>query len=764
MTTPLSSYGSNSVSASVNAVPEPPLIFSGHSEESLSAYLGLMLEQRWLIACVALLVTLAGALYAYLAKPQYEANLLVHVEEKGQREPKNILGEAGSMIDFKTPAAAEVELLRSRLVIARAIDKLRLYIDAHPERAPALGELLADSGLAEYFPVLRGAFGYAWGRERIELVDFNVPTALENRRFRLQALGEGRFRLIEPVSGIDTEGRVGEALHHRTREGLVSLVVARLQAWPGSGFLLTRTSRLAAIESVQASLNVAEIGKQSGVIAATLKGTDAEQVYQLMKEVGREYMAQNTLRRTEEADKSLAYLNQRLPELKQQLEQAEARYNQFRNQHGTIDIGEEGRLTLQRSSAARTRRVELEQKRSELLSRFTAHHPAVAAIDEQISDIDRELRATAGQIKRLPVLEQEMVRLARDVKVNNELYAALLSSAQQLQLITVGKTSNVRLVDAPERPERPVAPNRPRIIAVAMFAGVFLGVLAAFFRRALQTTLDDPAQVEHAFGVPVYASIPHSKLQQTLASRCADPSRLPLLARIASMDAAIESLRSFRSALQFCMSQARNNIVMITGPTASVGKSFVTVNLACVLSASGKRVLVIDGDLRDGHLHRYFQIERAFGLSDLLAGASSDSDFRYSPLEKLDFISTGNLPPNPSELLLRPELAALLERLAPHYDLVLIDTAPLLAVADSLILGAHAGAIFLATRAGITRASDIAESLKRLARAGLSSKGLLFNDFAPRPGHYSYGYGNYPRRQLSYAAPPGMADSRGINA
>jgi tyrosine-protein kinase Etk/Wzc len=350
------------------------------------------------------------------------------------------------------------------------------------------------------------------------------------------------------------------------------------------------------------------------------------------------------------------------------------------------------------------------------------------------------------------------------VKTNNELYSALLSSAQQLQLIAIGKTSNVRLVDAPEKPERQVAPNRPRIIAVAVFVGMFLGVMAAFLRRSLQTALHDPSEVERAFGVPVYASIPHSRLQQTLAARTSDPARLPLLARIASMDVAIESLRGFRSALQFCMTQSKNNLVLITGPTEALGKSFLTVNLACVMAYSGKRVLLIDGDLRDGHLHRYFQVDRAFGLADLLAGTRVDNDFRHSAMEQLDFISTGNLPPNPSELLLRPEFAALIARLAPQYDLVLIDTAPLLAVADSLILGAHAGAIFIVVRAGVTRAADISESLKRLDRAGLSAKGLLFNDFMPRPRHYPYGYGQVARRQISYSAPgsaePGQGAAR----
>lgn len=743
------------VSTQLSASREPPLILSEPDDNDLSRYLRLVMDQRWLIAVVTLCITLAGTLYALLARPVFEASLLVHVEEKGQREPKNILGEAGAMVDYKTPAAAEVELLRSRLVVSRAIDTLRLYIDARPERVPVIGGWVADSGLAASLPWLRGMGGYAWGNERLEVREFTVPEALENRRFEIVALEGGAFVVSEPESGVRFEAAAGALIKHDTRYGPISLLVDTLHAVPGVRFGLVRSSRLAAIESVQRSLDVGEVGKQSGVINATLKGDSADGVYRLLNEIGREYMAQNRARRTEEADKSLAYLNQRLPELKQQLEQSEARYNQFRNAHGTVDIGEEGRISLQRSAAARTRRIELEQKRTELLARYTDQHPLVISIDTQLREVNRELREANGQLRNLPVLEQEMVRLARDVKVNGELYAALVSSAQQLQLITVGKTSNVRLVDAPEKPERPVTPNRPRIIAVAVFAGLFTGLLAAFLRRSLQNTVEDAEEIENLFGLPVYASIPHSALQQSLVQTQRDPTLLPLLARVASMDAAVEGLRNFRTALQFCLSRSPNNIVLITGPTAGVGKSFLSVNLATLVAASGKRVLLIDGDLRDGQLHRYFHAVRAGGLSDVLNGAPVNTMLRPQVLEQLDFIATGALPPNPSELLLRDTLAELLAELAPQYDLVLIDAAPLLAVADTLVLGAHAGAIFVAARAGVTTPGEIGESLKRLARAGLAARGVLVNDQTERPGRYAqgsrYGYGHL--HQLAYVPP-----------
>lgn len=745
----------NSISPHLINPSEPPLILSDGKDADLGAYLQMMLDQRWLIFFIALAVTLAGAIYAMLARPVYEASLMVHVEEKGQREPKNILGEAGSIIDYKTPAAAEVELLRSRLVITHAIDSLRLYIDARPSRFPLIGSWLAqrDINPDSWLPALQGLGGYAWGDERIRVSKFDLPVLLENRNFIVQAGEVGGYRVSEAESKIVFDGKVGEATTIPTRYGPIVLHIDELRGLPGTRFDLVRSSRLAAIESVQRSLDVTELGKQSGILQATLKGGSADSVYQLLTAIGREYMAQNSARRTEEADKSLAYLNQRLPELKQQLEQAEARYNQFRNTNGTVDLGEEGRITLQRSAAARTRRIELEQKKTELLSRYTSNHPAVMSIDDQLREVSAELRQATAQLKTLPVLEQEMVRLARDVKVNSELYAALVSSAQQLQLTNVGRTSNVRLVDAPEKPEQPVTPNRPRIIAIAIFAGVFIGILVAFLRRSLQTAFNDAAQIEAVSGVPVYASIPHSPTQAGLAGGTDNASHLPLLSRISSMDIAVESLRNFRTALQFCLSHAKNHIVLITGPTEGMGKSFVSVNLASIIAASGRRVLLIDGDLRDGHLHRYFHGDRQGGLSDILSGAAVESVVRRDVLERLDFIATGGLPPNPSEMLLRPAMQSLLTELEPQYDIILIDAAPLLAVADSLILGAHAGVIFLATRAGVTTPVEVSESLKRLARAGLSAKGLLFNDVPLRPGRYGYGspygYGKY--RQLGYS-------------
>jgi len=712
-------------------------------EVELASYLDVLWENRWLIATIAFVVTLMGAAYAFLTTPVYQANMLIHVEEEGQSKSQNIVGDMQSMFDVKTSALAEMELLQSRLVVSRAIDNLRLYINAGPKHFPAIGSWLAERNKQLSTPGLLGYGGYVWGAEKIKVAVFNVPDFLQNKEFIVTAEGNGNFRLEQKEDGIDLKAKVGETAIFELPKGTIEVRVDQLDGKPGAQFLMSRSSRLATIEGIQNAMKIEELGgKQSGVIGASLRGSDPRLINSVLSEISKEYVKQNAARKTEEAEKSLAYLNKQLPEIKSQLEQAEAKYNAFRNNNGTIDLGEESKLTLQQSSAAKLKKMELQQKKIELLARYTNDHPAVQGIDSQLKEINGQISTMNEHIKSLPVIEQNLLRLQREVKVNTDLYTALLNTSQQLRLITVGKVSNVRLVDTPMMPEKPIKPNRPVILALAVLAGLFLGVVAAFFRKSLAGGLDSPEAVEQVAGVPVFATIPHSKKQRELYQQVnAKHQKVPLLANVSSTDVAVESLRNFRTALQFSMPSFKNNIVLITGATPGMGKSFVSANLAAIMAATGKKVLLIDADLRNGLLHLYFGFGRHDGLSDAIAGARRlDQVIHHGVIENMDFITTGTLPQHPSELLLRPNFGAFLQELSSRYDLVLIDAPPILAVADTMIIGAHAGAIYVMTRAGVTTPGEISESMKRLAQAGLEAKGVLFNDLKVRPGRYGYGY------------------------
>ena len=707
----------------------------------LRAFLDIIIDNFWFIFSIALTIALLGICYAYLNKPMYESNMLIHVEDDRPSESKNLLGEMASTFEIKAAAASEMELLRSRLVVSRAVDNLRLYIDVHPKYFPLVGASIAGWNKKLSSPGLFGYGGYSWGAEKIFVTIFNVPNAFINREFVITTKPNGLFILQENEENIAWQGKVGTTNAFQSKEGIIELRVELADANPGTQFILRRSSRLTIIAGVQKALAIVEQGKQSGVIGVAYRGSDPILTNKILSEIGQEYIRQNRARKTEEAEKSLSFLDTQLPDLKLKLERSEATYNQFRNRHGTIDLNEEAKLSLQRSSASKTKLIDLQQKKTELKVRFADEHPILLGINSQIREMNEEILTVAEHIKQLPMLEQELVRLTRDVKINTDLYTALLNTGQHLRLITAGKMSNVRLVDAPMIADDPIT-QRYLIILLSGALGLFLGVVSAFIKTSLNQKINNPEEIERMFDVPVFAAIPHSKKLKELSTQMINKfQNIPLLAYVSSNDIAIESLRTFCTALQFSMAQSKNNIVLMSGATPGLGKTFVSVNLAAIIATTGKRVLLIDADLRRGHLHQYFGVQRKNGLFDLIAAnIRPEHGIHRNVMANMDFISTGMLQPNPSDLLLRPRFSALLELLSTSYDIVFIDTTPILAVSDTLIIGPHVGAIYIMTRSGVTTADEIKEALKRLSQAGLSAKGVIFNDLKLRPGRYGYGY------------------------
>jgi tyrosine-protein kinase Etk/Wzc len=719
----------------------------------LASYLDLLIDNRWLIAAIAMVVSLIGIAYAFMATPIYQTNILVQVEDSASSS-KNLLGDLSSMFDLKAAATAEMEILRSRFVVTRAVNNTRLYIDVQPKYLPVVGRWIASRNKLLSEPGLLGKGGYVWGAERADVPLFNVPESLEGRRFVLTAEGSDGFRLTQDDAGIDIAGRVGETLKKQTAEGEIELRVDRLAARPGAQFALSRSSVLATVEKLQTQLSIAEKGKQSGIISVVLEGADPAKTANILNELGREYIRQNVDRKSEEAEKSLSFLEQQLPQLKAGLEAAEAKYNALRNSRGTVDLTEEAKSILQQSVLSQTKLVELKQRRDELSTRFQDANPLVVAIDQQIRTLTSEISSINGKIKKMPSIEQDVFRLTRDVKVNTDLYTSLLNSAQQLRLIKASKVGNARLLDTAAKPVKPVRPNQAMVVALAALIGLFLGVVTAFIRKSMFGGIEDPHDIEQMLGMTVSAAIPHSALQKELFTQIQGKAgKAAVLAQDAPEDSAVESLRSFRTSLQFSMLGAKNNIVMITGATPGLGKSFVSANLAAVLAAAGKKVLLIDGDLRKGYLNRYFGLERKQGLSEVIAAQIPVAQaIHHNVVENVDFIPTGELPPRPAELLTHSNFSACLELLSKQYDMVIIDTAPVLAVSDSLAVAQHVGAIFNVARSGISTMGEIEEAAKRIKQAGSDVTGVIFNDMKPRAGRYGYGskYGKYRYAQYKY--------------
>lgn len=716
----------------------------------LASFLGLVIDSRWLIATVALIVTLIGIAYAFIARPIYQANILVQVEDSANSSA-NILGDLAGAFSVKSAATAEVEILRSRLVVSRAVNNAQLDLEVEPNYFPFVGQWIArHSGESSGF----GFGNYAWGKVEANVAVFDIPEPLKGERFVLTATGNKSFSLVQADASINLTGLVGVPLNAETSRGPIRIRIDRLDAKKGTEFLITRVPMLDIVERLQNTLTIAEKGKQSGIIGVSLDGWDPLRTANTLNEIGKEYIRQNVERRSAEAEKSLEFLEKQLPAMKATLEEAESKYNALRNSRGTVDLNEEAKSILQQSVLSQTRLVELKQKRDELLTRYQESNPLVQAVDQQINTLSGEIEAVNRKIKTMPSIEQDVLRLTRDVKVNTDLYTSLLNSSQQLRLLKASKVGNARLLDQAVPPLHPIRPKRILVISIAILTGILIGVGCAFMRRNMFGGVEDPNEIEQILGLTVSAAIPFSAKQTGLFAQVQSRSpKVSVLAVDAPRDVAIESLRSFRTTLQFSMLGAKNNIVMITGPTPGVGKSFVSVNFAAVMASSGKKVLLIDADIRKGYLNSYFGIERQNGLTELITGSlQKDDAIHKAVLDNVDFISTGTLPPNPAELLGHPNLAALLRSVTEQYDFILVDTAPILAVTDAMVVAPHVGAIFNVVRGNVSTLGEIAESVKRISQNGNAVAGVLFNALKPNGRRYGYGfkYGKYRYEQYEY--------------
>ncbi|HCD75678.1 MAG TPA: tyrosine-protein kinase, partial [Alcanivorax sp.] len=545
---------------------------------------GLLVDARWLILGTTILALLLGAAYAFLATPIYKADALLQVEKKqsglpGFEELNDALGQESS-------TAAEIAILTSRMVLGNVVEQLHTDILVAPDRTPILGAFGAPD------PAPPGAArplfaGYGDSETLVTVKRFTVPDSLRGEEFRLTADDQGHpavFYKGQKVLG----GPADQVLI--SEDDSIALELGEWQ-YGGEDLTLIRQSRLSAVNNLRGRMEVQEKGKDTGILTVTLNGHNPARIQKELDAVQDNYLLQNINRQAAEAEKSLAFLDEQLPELKSKLTKAEEKLNEYRLQRDSVDMQLETESLLGRLVSMEAKLNELKIKESEVSAKFTQEHPAYRTLLEQRRSLEQEKAQLNQQIGNLPETQQEILRLMRDVELNQEIYVGLMNRAQELRIMKASTVGNVRVIDDAVVAPEPVKPKKDVIIALAgvlglmMSAGYVLG--AGFLHRGIET----PDQLEEQ-GVPVYAAVPLSQNQQKLDRIVAVMRRrkrskhepIPLLAVNDPADLAIEALRSLRTSLHFAMMEASNKVMMISGPSPEVGKSFISANLAAVLA------------------------------------------------------------------------------------------------------------------------------------------------------------------------------------
>jgi len=725
--TPKDNSNVSSMTDNRPAYNQPPDI--DDDEIDLGELIGVLIENRWLILAVMLGITALGGTYSWVATPIYQADALLQVEEK-----KGGLGDLdiNELFEGDTSVNAEIEILRSRSVLGAVVDSLKLDIIAKPDYIPIIGAALARGNPPSERPV-------------IQVDSLEVPEAMLGKPIKLIARGSDGYELLDENGGLLIHGTVGQPAGGDT----ISLFVSDLQADDGQSFIVQKDARVISIENFEERMSVSERGKSSGMLAVTLEGESPQEVRQQVNEIANVYVRHNVERKSAEAEQTLAFLDEQLPAVKQDMETAEVALNTYRLEKGSVDLPLETQAILETIVTVEGQLNELKQERNKVTQAFTPVHPMVIALDRQIETLNVELDELNAQVRDLPTTQQEVLRLVRDVEVNTVLYTSLLNTAQELRVVKAGTVGNVRVVDSAILPYEPIKPKKAIVLLLSLLLGGFAGVVIALARKALNAGVEDPDLIEKHVNIPVYTTISHSRRQEVIYKqlKSAEKKRA-ILAVDSPEDPAIESLRNLRTALHFGMMEAKNNCIMIAGPSPSVGKSFVSVNLAAVLTGNDKKVLLIDGDMRRGHLHEYLGVERENGLSDFISGEIAiGKTLHQTTIRGLTFIPTGKIPPNPAELLLHKRFTNCLSVLAPRFDHIIIDSPPILAVTDATVIGQMAGATLMVLKAGTHPLREIELGVKRLQLAGVNLRGLLINDMNVQSQRYGSGKYSY---QYSY--------------
>lgn len=710
----------------------------------LLAFFGTLADNKWLIAGVTTAFFLAGAGYATLATPIYQADALVQVEKKSAGIPG--LSDLGEMFGAETKAVTEIELIKSRSVIGAAVDNLKLDIKAEPVRFPLVGDWLArrfvPSVPGETAEPLFGLGSYAWGGERIKVFDLVVPPELVGQALELVAGETGQFTLAHQGKVL-AEGRVGEEVASNG----IRLQIAELIARPGTRFELVRKDRLATVRGYQEALDASERGRDTGIISLGLADSERARATAVLDEISKQFVRQNVERMSAEAASSLEFLRGQLPQVRRDLEKAENALNEYQSRARSVNIGLETQAVLDQIVALETQISNLRLQQAEFDRRLTREHPRYQALLTQLVELERQRASLGRKVENLPETQQELLRFARDVQVSTEIYTQLLNKAQELDVARAGTVGNARIIDTAVTGAYPIKPKKLQIVMIATLLGALVAIGLILLRRALNRGIETPEAIEQ-LGLPVYAAVPFSAEQKYIEESTRhgkSRTKAPLLAQSHPNDLAMEALRSLRTSLHFAMLEAPDNRLMISGPSPSVGKTFISANLAAVIAQTGQRVLVVDVDMRKGKLHKPFGESADNGLSDVLARACSlEQAIRSTGIKGLCFVPRGRIPPNPSELLMHANFTSFLDEVGKRFDLVILDTPPLLAVTDAAIVGRQAGTSLIVTYFGKNPAREIELTLNRFAQNGIDIKGAIFNGIEKRASTYgSYHYYQY---------------------
>ncbi len=761
-----------------------------HNDEiDLKEVFRTILKYKVSIIFITLIFVLFSAVFAYYKPNVYISNATIEVLESGN--------QGGNSADFMIKAMGgnnynidnEVSILNSRFIIQKALQTLNLTTSYYvSNKIGKKTELYKDAPFM-VTPVLVDDLIYG---KTFQL----IPIDEDSFRLQIKPLSTFSMKSIMNQLGVksleEKDTITYNKVHHYAEEISTlwfTFTINKITHLEDATHSFHFTPNDALFETYSSGLSVSLASEFGSVIALSFQDNVSLRARDILNAIAASYLEQGVKEKTKVAELTLGFIDSQLDTINTKLSTSELNLQQYKVNNSVVNL--QGKVALETEKVAEYESEQLKlqteiniltnlkyfmntnsdlsgltigtinfadkslaklvgnlqemtDKKSLFLVDYTEMHPEIIKLTKSIAstkksikqalanslrqlkqrdrDLSKMIYKYTTSLRSLPSQEKALAELSRPLKVNESVYEYLLQKKAETAILKSSTIANARILDAARDEALPIKPKRKLIVIVGLILGLIVGIALSFLREFLIYTIQNAEEIEKITALPIYGVIPFNKDKMT-------------------KNIYTEAFRNIRTNLQFLPGNENNKIIAITSSVSGEGKSTLTAALAEVLARGDKKVIMLDLDMRKASLHKIFDIENNVGMSSYLTMQSTlDEVIKETSIYGLEMITTGPLPPNPSELILSTMFTNLLDTLKEKYDYIVIDTPPAGLVTDATIILNYADITLAVVRANYTR-KEFVKNIDRMAQEHSKSRiGLILN--ATQIGsEYGYGYG-----------------------
>lgn len=758
----------------------------------LKIIFNLFLQYKWSILFITL-ISFFIALYSLYFKPSiYNSMAIIEVKSDGKSgitKDTGVLGSAFSNFGSEK-IAKQIEILKTFHTNNNALNKVNFKIQYY------IYSRFRKIELYDNLPIQVDELNITNQRIINQLIKL-TPT---KNGFTLEVQNPWKTKLMhtlfnKPIIDFDQQKVFQFNKTIKTKYG--QMTIRNDNKLKESIYFVLKGSNRQIYEGVVKSrLKIKQINPDASLIEIAYEDNIPQRANTYVNAVVESFIEQSVEEKSRQSNRIIDFINQQLMDMKKKLDRSEEKLEKYRIEHQAINptlqadtyIKELSKIEIELSKNELkkdlldnlllyikkrinldaiapslmelgdsatikliTKLQDLQIKEEGLKIQYSGKHPGLIAVRKQIQFIVKKIELNVQNfkssmlhrnnslkklkkryeenLKDMPTQERTLINLKRDYQVSSKTYNYLLSKKSEHEMIKVAILSDYRIIDKAYSNGAPIKPKRKFLMLLSIAVGLILGILQVILRNYFNDKIQSKEDIENLTTLPIYGLIPELKQKNIKIEVYKDP-KAPFA----------ESYRSLRTNLQFSYKGKEANIILISSTIMGEGKTTTAANLATIFQMANYKTVLLNLDMRKPTLHHYFDVDNTYGMSTYLSSKNTISEIiKSTQYDNLDIITSGPIPPNPSELLLSNKLDTLLENLKEIYDYIIIDSAPLGLVTDSMHLIEHADTSLIIVRENYSKKLFIPDLNNLIQKHNLTHIGLVVN--AVRTSSFSYGYG-----------------------